>query len=154
MKNSIQTFVMAIIMLLGTNAIAQSKMANNIDDSKIALQGYSPISYLDLGIAQKGLKEYKATYDGLAYYFTSEDQKKSFENNPKKYLPQYGGYCAFGISVGAKFRVDPNKFVVKDGKYFLFLYDLEVDAQQLWLAGNYKELVQKADANWTKLSKN
>lgn len=54
MKNSIQTFVMAIIMLLGTNAIAQNKMANNIDDSKIALQGYSPVSYLDLGIAQKG----------------------------------------------------------------------------------------------------
>lgn len=154
MKNSIQTFVVAIIMLLGTNAIAQNKMANNIDDSKIALQGYSPVSYLDLGIAQKGLKEYKATYDGLAYYFTSEDQKKSFVNNPKKYLPQYGGYCAFGISVGAKFRVDPNKFVVKDGKYFLFLYDLEVDAQQLWLAGNHKELAQKADANWTKLSKN
>lgn len=155
MKNSIQTIVMAIIiMLLGTNAIAQNKMANNIDDSKIALQGYSPVSYLDLGIAQKGLKEYKATYDGLAYYFTSEDQKKSFENNPKKYLPQYGGYCAFGISVGAKFRVDPNKFVVKDGKYFLFLYDLEVDAQQLWLAGNHKELIQKADSNWTKLSKN
>ncbi|MEQ6117986.1 YHS domain-containing (seleno)protein [Reichenbachiella sp. MALMAid0571] len=153
MKNSIQTFVMAIIMLLGTNAIAQNKMANNIDDSKIALQGYSPVSYLDLGIAQKGLKEYKVTYDGLAYYFTSEDQKKSFETNPKKYLPQYGGYCAFGISVGAKFRVDPNKFVVKDGKYFLFLYDLEVDAQQLWLAGNHKELIQKADANWAKLSK-
>ncbi|NJN28842.1 MAG: hypothetical protein HC819_24145 [Cyclobacteriaceae bacterium] len=140
-------------MLLGTNAIAQNKMANNIDDSKIALQGYSPVSYLDLGIAQKGLKEYKSTYDGLAYYFTSEDQKKSFETNPKKYLPQYGGFCAFGVSVGAKFRVDPNKFVVKDGKYFLFLYDLEVDAQQLWLAGNHKELVQKADTNWTKLSK-
>ena len=70
------------------------------------------------------------------------------------YVPQYGGYCAFGVSVGAKFRVDPNKFVVKDGKYFLYLYDIEVDAQQLWLAGNHKELVQKADANWVKLSKN
>ncbi len=154
MKNSIQTLVVAIIMLLSANAIAQNKMANNIDDSKIALQGYSPVSYLDLGLAQKGLKEYKATYDGLSYYFTSNDQKKTFEANPKKYLPQYGGYCAFGVSVGAKFRVDPNKFVVKDGKYFLFLYDLEVDAQQLWLADNHKELVKKADANWTKLSNN
>lgn len=90
----------------------------------------------------------------MAYYFTSEDQRKSFETNPKKYLPQYGGFCAFGVSVGAKFRVDPNKFLVKDGKYYLFLYDLEVDAQQLWLAGDQKELVQKADVNWTKLSKN
>ncbi|HEY9117505.1 MAG TPA: YHS domain-containing (seleno)protein, partial [Roseivirga sp.] len=96
----------------------------------------------------------KATHDGLAYYFTSAEQKKAFEANPRKYLPQYGGYCAFGVSVGAKFRVDPNKFVVKDGKYFLYLYDVEVDAQQLWLAGNHKELVQKADSNWKTLSKN
>lgn len=154
MKNSIQTIIVAILMVLGTTVMAQSKTANNIDDSKIALQGYSPVSYLDLGIAQKGVKEYKSTFDGLAFYFTSADQKKSFEANPKKYLPQYGGYCAFGVSVGAKFRVDPNKFVVNDGKYYLFLYDLEVDAQQLWLAGNHKELVKKADANWAKLSKN
>lgn len=153
MKKSINILVVVMMMVLGTNVSAQNKNANNIDDSKIALQGYSPVSYLDLGIAQKGLKEYKATHDGLAYYFTSEAQKKSFESNPKKYLPQYGGYCAFGVSVGAKFRVDPNKFVVKDGKYFLFLYDLEVDAQQLWITGNHKELVEKANMNWTKLSK-
>ncbi len=153
MKKSINILVVVMMMVLGTNVSAQNKNANNIDDSKIALQGYSPVSYLDLGIAQKGLKEHKATHDGLAYYFTSEAQKKSFESNPKKYLPQYGGYCAFGVSVGAKFRVDPNKFVVKDGKYFLFLYDLEVDAQQLWVTGNHKELVEKANMNWTKLSK-
>lgn len=138
----------AAMLLFATLGISQSY---NTDDSKIALQGYSPVSYLDLGIAQKGLKEYKATYDGLAYYFTNDGQKKAFNANPKKYLPEYGGYCAFGVSVDAKFRVDPNKFVVKDGKYYLFLYDLEVDALQLWLDGNHKELVAKADKNWTNL---
>jgi len=150
-----KSILIAVTMLLITTAgFAQNFKANhNIDDSKIALLGYSPVSYLDLGIAQKGLKENKATYDGLAYYFTTNEQKKAFEANPTKYLPQYGGYCAFGVSVGAKFRADPNKFVVKDGKYFLFLYDLEVDAQQLWLAGNHEKLVAKADGNWNKLSK-
>ncbi|MEQ8242953.1 YHS domain-containing (seleno)protein [Fulvivirga sp.] len=151
--NKLIQLTVILFAFLGTNAMAQNKAANNIDDSKIALQGYSPVSYLDLGLAQKGVKEHKATYDGIAYYFTSADQKKTFEANPKKYLPQYGGYCAFGVYVGAKFRVDPNKFVVKDGKYFLYLYDLEVDAQQLWLDGNHKELVKKADDNWTSLSK-
>jgi len=140
--------LIAVVLLISTVSFAQNFKANhNTDDSKIALQGFSPVSYLDLGIAQKGLKAYKSTYDGLAYYFTSEDQKKSFDSSPKKYLPQYGGYCAFGVAVGAKFRVDPYKFVVKDGKYFVFLYDLEVDAQQLWLDGNHKELVSKADTN-------
>lgn len=147
------SLVIATMLLFTTLGFSQDKASQNIDDSKIALQGYSPVSYLELEIAQKGVKEHKSTYEGLAYYFTNEEQKKSFEANPKKYLPEYGGYCAFGVSVGAKFRVDPNKFVVKDGKYYLFLYNLEVDAQQLWLAGNHKELVSKANSNWKKLSK-
>lgn len=141
-------------MLICAISYSQNILAShNTDDSKIALQGYSPVSYLDLGIAQRGIKEFKSMYDGLAYYFTSSTQKETFESNPKRYLPQYGGFCAFGVSVGAKFRVDPNKFLVKDEKYYLFLYDLEVDAQQLWLAGNHQELVQKADRNWTGISK-
>ena len=145
--------VASMLFITATGISQTAKSGYNTDDSKIALQGYSPVSYLDLGIAQKGLKEYKSTHDGLAYYFTSADQKKAFDKNPAKYMPQYGGYCAFGVSVGAKFRVDPNKFVVKEGKYYLFLYDVEVDAQQLWLAGNHKELVSKANSNWVKLSK-
>jgi YHS domain-containing protein len=153
--NTIKKAVFAILFTVIAGAgLAQNFKANhNTDDSKIALLGYSPVSYLNLGIAQKGVKEYKATFDGLNYYFTSKEQKAKFTESPEKYLPQYGGYCAFGVSVGAKFRADPNKFVVKDGKYFLFLYDLEVDAQQLWLAGTHEKLVAKADTNWEKLSK-
>ena len=149
-----KSILLAATLLIASLGYSQNlKESNNIDDSKIGLQGYSPVSYLDLGIAQRGLKEYKATHNGIAYYFTSDAQKKTFEASPGKYLPQYGGYCAFGVSVGAKFRVDPTKFVVKDGKYFLFLYDVEVDAQQLWLAENHQQLVKKADTNWKKLSK-
>ena len=143
-----------ILILTSISGFSQNFKANhNTDDSKIALLGYSPVSYLELGIAQIGLKEHKATYDGLAYYFTTKAQKNKFEANPVNYLPQYGGFCAFGVSVGAKFRTDPYKFVVRDGKYFLFLYDLEVDAQQLWLEGNHEKLVAKANNNWLKLSK-
>jgi YHS domain-containing protein len=154
MKN-IKSVLLALMLIITANTVfAQNFKANhNTDDSKIALQGYSAVSYLDLGIAQKGVKDFKVTHDGLNYYFTSKEQKAKFEANPTNYLPQVGGYCAFGVSVGAKFRTDPNKFVVKNGKYFLFLYDLEVDAQQLWLAGNHDELVAKAEANWKKLSK-
>ena len=49
----------------------------------------------------------------------SAEQKAAFDKAPAKYLPQYGGFCAFGIYAGAKFRVDPNKFIQKDGKYYL-----------------------------------
>jgi len=140
------------ILLVGLQAQAQDKKAYDVDNSGIALQGYSPVSYRDLGIAQKGVKDHKSKHDGVTYYFTSGAQKKKFDKNPTDYLPQYGGFCSFGVSAGAKFRPDPNKFVVKDGKYFLFLYNLELDAQQLWLdKKDHAALVRKANGNWEKL---
>lgn len=130
---------------------AQDKKANNIDDSKIGLHGYSPVSYLDLGLAQRGSKQYKVVHDKIAYYFTSNEQKAKFEKNPEKYLPQFGGFCAFGVYAGAKFRVDPNKFVVSNGKYYLFLNDVEVDAKQLWMAEKETKLLATANKNWKNL---
>lgn len=131
---------------------AQDSKSHNIDNSNIALQGYSPVSYLDLGLAQRGRPEFKSTHEGIAYYFTSAEQKATFDKNPSRYMPQYGGFCAFGVYAGAKFRPDPNKFLVKDGKYYLYLYNLELDAQQLWLAeGNHSKLVRVANKNWQSL---
>ncbi len=152
MKTLKNISILMIALITVNSAFAQDKKAFNVDNSNIALQGYSPVSYLDLGIAQRGVKEFKSEHNKIIYYFTDADQKKKFDKNPSKYLPQYGGYCAFGVYAGAKFRPDPNKFIVKDGKYFLYLYNLELDAQQLWLAeNNHGKLVKKANDNWSKL---
>ena len=124
MKNLRNFSILMLALFTATITFAQDNRANNIDNSNIALQGYSPVSYLDLGIAQRGVKEYKSEHDKVIYY----------------------------LYAGAKFRPDPNKFIVKDGKYLLFLYNLELDAQQLWLAEkNHNKLVSTADANWNKL---
>jgi len=151
MKTHLKIVVMLALSLASFVLQAQDKKAFNIDDSKIGLQGYSPVSYLDLGLAQVGSKEHKVVHQGISYYFTSQDQSKQFKANPDKYLPQFGGYCAFGVYVGAKFRTDPNKFVVSGGKLYLFLYDLEVDAKQLWIDKDESQLLPKAQANWQKL---
>ena len=152
MKTLKNIAILWVAVLATTATFSQDKKANNIDNSNIALQGYSPVSYLDLGIAQKGIKEFKSEHNKVVYYFTDAEQKKKFDKNPSKYLPQYGGYCAFGVYAGAKFRPDPNKFIVKDGKYFLYLYNIELDAQQLWLAeNNHSGLIKKANSNWQKL---
>ena len=65
-------------------------------------------------------------------------------------LSEYPGWCATGIAVGAKFRTDPNKFLVRDGNLYLFLYDIEVDALQLWL-DDEKGMTAKAKENWKKM---
>lgn len=138
-----------VLLVLGTMGVYAQ--AFNTDDSKIALNGYSPVSYLDLQLAQRGSKDYSTEYDGVKYFFTSTEQKKTFEANPKKYLPQYGGWCATGIAIGAKFRTDPNKFLVKDGKYYVFLNSIEVDALQVWNEKGHDAMVKNANENWKKL---
>lgn len=153
MKN-LKLYIVLVAFTVATSVSAQDKMANNIDNSNIALAGYSPVSYLDLGLAQRGNKEYKSEYKKVVYYFTSVEQKATFDKNPSKYLPQYGGFCAFGTYAGAKFRVDPTKFIVNDGKYYLYLNNVELDAKQLWLAeNNHSKLKSVADTNWKKLGK-
>ncbi len=144
--------ITTLVTLMSFSGLAQDNMANNIDNSNIALQGYSAVSYADLGLAQKGVKQFKSEYNKVLYYFTSADQKVSFDRNPSKYLPQYGGFCAFGIYANAKFRVDPTKFISKDGKYYLFLNNIELDAKQLWMGEDENTLVSTANKNWKKLS--
>jgi hypothetical protein len=144
--------LLSIALLITTFQLQAQSTDFNTDATKIALLGYSPVSYLDLNLAQRGSKEFKSTHDGVHYYFTSADQKAKFDATPSKYVPQYGGYCATGIAVGAKFRTDPNKFLVRNGKLYVFLYDLEVDAEQLWLADE-KGMSAKAEENWKTMSK-
>lgn len=150
----LKTIIILVTVFLSATIFAQDKMANNIDNSNIALQGYSAVSYLDLNLAQIGNKNFKSEYEKVVYYFTSKEQKVTFDKNPAKYVPQYGGFCAFGTYAGAKFRVNPTKFIVKNGKYYLFLNNLELDAKQLWLAeNNHSKLKGVADKNWVKLHK-
>ncbi|GAL74581.1 hypothetical protein JCM19275_3436 [Nonlabens ulvanivorans] len=154
MKNLIKTTILGLALVMSSALFAQDNKANNIDNSNIALSGYSPVSYLDLGLAQRGNKAFKSEYKKVAYYLTSAEQKATFDKNPTKYLPQYGGFCAFGIYAGAKFRVDPTKFIVEDGKYYLYLNNVELDAKGLWLAeNNHRKLKGVADTNWKKLGK-
>jgi YHS domain-containing protein len=151
---TLKVSLLIVVFTLTTSLSAQDKMANNIDNSNIALSGYSPVSYLDLGLAQRGNKDFKSEYKKVAYYFTSAEQKATFDENPSRYLPQYGGFCAFGVYAGAKFRVDPTKFIVKDDQYYLYLNNVELDAKQLWLAeNNHGKLKSVADTNWEKLGK-
>lgn len=151
MKTMRKALIILLLSFAWMTMQAQDKKALNIDDSKIALQGYSAVSYLDLGLAQKGSKEFKTVHQGVSYYFTSKAQVAKFKANPTRYLPQFGGFCAFGVYAGAKFRTDPHKFVVSNDKLYLFLYDLEVDAKQLWQNEPESKLIPVARSNWAKL---
>lgn len=115
---------------------------------RLGLSGYSPVSYLDRRRAEPGSPLYKAEHEGVTYFFTDARQVEIFKTAPHKYMPAYGGFCAFGCSVDSDFVPDPTSFEVIDGRTHLFLKNEEVDARTLWNDAEEREVRSKADAYW------
>ena len=122
--------------------------AQNVPSSGVALEGYCPVAYFAVNQPVRGSAEFASTYDGVTYYLVSEEAKQAFEASPESYVPAYGGWCAFGMAVEDKFPVDPTLFKIVDGRLMLFLRNADVDALELWNAGDENDLVRKADAHW------
>ncbi len=124
----------------------------NLPASGIALEGYCPVAYFAAGKAVKGKPEYASQHNGVTYHLVSADARDAFEKDPEKYLPAYGGWCAFGMAVSDKFPIDPTNFKIVDGRLMLFLRNPGVDALTLWNKGHEDQLVTKADAYWQEVS--
>ncbi|MBN2738302.1 MAG: YHS domain-containing protein [Spirochaetales bacterium] len=113
---------------------------------KFALQGYDAVAFHTQGKAVKADPYIAADYNGYKFLFATEQNKAEFLKNPQKYLPAFGGYCAFGISLGVFFPVEVETWEMVDGKV-MFNYSKEI--QELFhedTAGN----LAKAKANWAK----
>ena len=124
-----------------------SKSSVNVDKAGIAIKGYDPVAYFTDGKPALGTKEFTAEYQGAIYQFASAAHRDAFKQNPTKYAPQFGGFCAMGAVFEKKLDGDPNLWKVVDGKLFL---NVGEPAQKRWLEdipGN----VSKADGNWPKI---
>ncbi|WP_209505404.1 MULTISPECIES: YHS domain-containing (seleno)protein [unclassified Ruegeria] len=124
MKSLIFT-AMATAIALSTPAFAADEInvSNGISaaGAPLAAHGVDLVALVNDGNPVEGFATHSSTYDGASYYFTSAANREAFEANPAAYLPQHGGFCSFGVSVGKKFDGDPDQYLVADGKLFLFL---------------------------------
>ena len=123
----------------------------NVPSSGVALEGYCPVAYFAVDKAVRGKKEFAADHNGVTYHFVSADARDLFTKSPEKYVPAYGGWCAFGMSVKDKFPVDPTSFKIVDGKLMVFLKNSKVDALKIWNKKNEEKLLKKAAAHWKKV---
>ena len=88
---------------------------------RVALRGTDGVALaLGLGVTD-GQAKFSHVHDGVAYYFASPDTRDAFAADPAAYLPQYGGYCAFGVAVGKKLDANPRYADIVDAKLYLFL---------------------------------
>ena len=120
---------------------------NQIDG--IALHGFDPVAYFTQNKAVKGEPQLTAVYKSVTYEFASKDDQAAFQANPEKYVPQYGGFCAFAVSKGNKADIDPYAFAINDGRLYVNYSERALQAYQ----GDVKGNTDKADHNWPDVAK-
>jgi hypothetical protein len=123
--------------------------------STLAIKGYDPVAYFPEGARKpvKGLDSIEHTYKCVTYRFASTDNLERFKKDPARYEPTYGGWCAWAMLNGDKVDVDPRKFIVKDGRLFLFYNGFLNDTRAKWLDRDHDEQTAKADEQWKTLTK-
>lgn len=113
----------------------------------LAIHGYDPVAYFTVGTPTRGSAKFAFVQGEVTYYFASQANLDAFKADPVKYEPAYGGFCAFGASVGKKFDGDPRIFTIKDGRLFL---NLNEDIAQKFNA-DVDGAVKKADEQWKRI---
>jgi YHS domain-containing protein len=141
----LHTFLPAAALLV--SVVATPALAGDVTQSTPGISGYDPVAYFTDGKAMKGSGYHVADYKGVTYAFASKDHKQLFEDNPEKYVPAYGGYCAYGVAVGKKFVSDPEAWKVVDGTLYL---NLDKDIQSKWLQ-DVPGYIKKSENNWKEI---
>ncbi len=149
------TMVVAITTasFIGPKPIDEIKLRYNVDIDHVGVQGYSVVAYHRDLKAAKGNPEYSYEHDGITYHFSNTEELALFADSPKSYLPKYGGYCSYGVSVNKRLDIDPNNFKVVNGELHLFYQEEGYNAMDEWEKHNEKKMIKKADAKWEVLSR-
>lgn len=133
---------LAALMSLGTSALA-----DNVRNNTLAVQGYDVVSYHTAKRPVRGNGHFITEHDGVSYQFSTKENLERFTANPEVYVPAYGGFCAFGVSVGKKFSGDPEVWRIVDNRLYL---NLDTRIQADWLK-DIPGRISAADDHWQKI---
>lgn len=112
----------------------------------LALSGYDAVSYfIGDGVPVAGTEDHVVVYQGFDYRFASAENAKQFAADPVKYVPAYGGYCAWAIGANdALAPGDPNVYEIVDGKLYL---NYNKGVQEKW-SPEKEEFINQGDKNY------
>ncbi|OEY65337.1 YHS domain-containing (seleno)protein [Marinobacter sp. X15-166B] len=118
--------------------------------SNTAAGGYDVVAYFNRAQPVEGSDAIRYSYQGADWLFTSVENLEAFRNNPEKYAPAYGGYCAWAVSQGNLVKGDPQHWTIKDGRLYL---NYSKSVQEAWLADT-ERFIQQADQQWPQILEN
>lgn len=134
----------AVVLFSSLVSLAGAKELLNLDRQGVAIQGYDPVAFFTDGHPVKGNPQIQSEYKGAKYYFASAEHKAAFDKEPARYEPQFGGYCAYGVSHGSRAPIKIEAWQIVNGR-LLMQYDLGVKDD---FNKDQQGTLKKADQNW------
>nr|WP_298990789.1 YHS domain-containing (seleno)protein [uncultured Polaribacter sp.] len=139
------------LLLFLSQALFSQQIDYNTKKGFIA-EGYDVVSYFTKKAPLKGNKKYEATFENAKFRFATQEHLNLFKENPKKYIPQYGGYCAYAVAAKkTKMYIDADAYEIRDGKLYLFYSSWLGSKLKDWQTEDTKKLQEKADKNWQEI---
>lgn len=137
--------LLLISLISSTAILAQQSEIFTINGK--AIRGYDVVAFFTASKPVKGEEQFSHVWKNTTWLFSSLENQELFKSNPEKYAPQYGGYCAFGMSGGYKAPTVIETWKIIDQKLY-FNYSLKV--QDMWNKDISGHII-KADNNWQKI---
>jgi YHS domain-containing protein len=112
-----------------------------------AIKGYDAVAFFKQSKAVKGADSLSYQWKGANWLFASQGDLDAFKTTPEEYAPQYGGYCAYGVSQGHKAPTQTDTWSVVNDKLY-FNYNVKV--KEVWTKDE-ANFIQTADQKWPDL---
>lgn len=138
-----KAMLLALVALFSVSATTYAADGNSVP----AAQGYDVVSYQTAKRPIRGTGHFTAEHNGATYIFANKQNLETFKADPQRYAPAYGGYCAYGVSVGKKFIGDPEVWRVVENRLYL---NLDANIQDEW----FKDVpgrIKTADKKWQQI---
>ena len=74
------------------NPISKSNAGN------LAVEGYDAGAFFNFGKALEGSEAFEMAWKGADWRFSSTAHRAEFSDDPERYAPQFGGYCAHAVA--------------------------------------------------------
>ena len=105
---------------------------------------FGPVAYFDENRPVAGRAELAYEHDGVTWLFSNPQRRERFSANPDRYLPQFGGYCAYAVGSGYSARSDPAAFSIVENKLYL---NFDLATREAWMQ-NAAALIEAGEQNW------
>ncbi|MCY4149884.1 MAG: YHS domain-containing protein [Gammaproteobacteria bacterium] len=143
-KTQISIWAALCMLIVIAPAIADKPPVYVSGQNNYAIRGYDPVAYHLDRKPVRGKDDYTAEWNGATWRFSSEANRGKFTQEPERWAPQYGGYCAWAVSRNYTASTDPDAWSIVDDRLYLN-YSKSVRAS--WsqdIPGN----IRNGDANW------